>query len=180
MKGFLARLFGRGTQPIAPPSAAQCAAEDGLETSGWVWYFAQPIHLEARMEHLVPSADLSAHLNLEEWQQLESLLNPYFDDQEWRFFLTLNPGPRLYLRVTRPFAFSPLPVNEIIGRPIASHWPSATEARPLARPLAQRLNEIQMLLHEQPFNEARETRGEPPVNGLWLWDAPRVPNEIKP
>jgi len=164
---------------MAPPSAAQCAAEDGLETSGWVWYFAQPIHLEARMEHLVPSADLSAHLNTEEWQQLESLLNQYFDGEEWRFFLTLkqglNPTPRLYLRVTTAFAFKPLPIDEIIGRPMASHWPSAVEARPLARSLAQQLNEIQMLLHEQPFNEAREARGEPPVNGLWLWDRPALP-----
>lgn len=170
MRAFIARLFGKSTQPIAPPSAMQCASEDGLESTGWTWYFAQPIHLEARMEHLVPSADLSASLDANEWQQLEAVLNAYFDDATWRFFLSVGPVPRLYLRVTAPFAFNPLPVGEIIGRPIASHWPSATEARALARPLAQRLNEIQMLLHEQPFNEAREADGKPPINGLWLWD----------
>ena len=185
MKAFFTRLFGKGIQPPnSPPNAAQCATEDGLETAGWVWYFAQPMHLEARMEHLVPSADLSARLDTLEWQQLESLLNGHFDAETGRFFLALNttsnPTPRLYLRVSAPFAFSPLPVNEIIGRPIASHWPSATDARALARPLAQRLNEIQMLLHEQPFNEARESRGEAPVNGLWLWDIPAVSKGIKP
>lgn len=169
--GILARLLGtKAAPPPPPPSAAQCAAGDGIETAGWVWYFAQPIHLEARMEHLVPSADLSAYLDINEWQQLEAVLNTYFNDEAWRFFLSTDPVPRLYLRVTTPFAFSPPPVGEIIGRPIASHWPSATEARALARPLAQRLNEIQMLLHEQPFNELREAGGKPPVNGLWLWD----------
>ena len=36
------------------------------------------------------------------------------------------------------------------------------------------LNEIQMLLHAHPVNEAREARGEPPINGLWLWGAGRA------
>lgn len=132
------------------------------------------------MEHLVPSADLSADLDADAWQQLESLLNTYFDREALHFFLTLDPTPQLYLRVTTPFALSPLPVSAILGRPIASHWPSETEARPLVRPLAKLLNEIQMLLHEQPFNEAREARGQPPINGLWLWDIPVLPAGIKP
>jgi len=188
LKNFFARLFGQALPPFASakalpgasPCAAQCAAEAGLETAGWIWYFAQPIHLEARMEHLVPSADLSASLDANEWQQLEAVLNAYFDDETWRFFLNESPVPRLFLRVTTPFAFSPLPISEIIGRPIASHWPSTTEARPLARPLAQRLNEIQMLLHETPFNAEREASGKPPVNGLWLWDSPSRRLNIKP
>jgi hypothetical protein len=39
-------------------------------------------------------------------------------------------------------------------------------------------NEVQMLLHAHPVNEAREARGEPTVNSLWLWgvgSTPRVP-----
>ena len=35
------------------------------------------------------------------------------------------------------------------------------------------LTEIQMLLHAHPVNEAREARGEPAVNSLWLWGAGR-------
>ena len=31
------------------------------------------------------------------------------------------------------------------------------------------LNELQMLLFEHPVNQAREARGELPVNSLWLW-----------
>ena len=33
------------------------------------------------------------------------------------------------------------------------------------------VNEIQMLLHEHPINTAREARGAPTVNSLWLWGA---------
>ena len=36
------------------------------------------------------------------------------------------------------------------------------------------LTEIQMLLHAHPVNEAREARGEPAVNSLWLWGAGRA------
>jgi hypothetical protein len=31
------------------------------------------------------------------------------------------------------------------------------------------MNEIQMLLHEHPVNEARASRREPTINSLWLW-----------
>jgi hypothetical protein len=37
------------------------------------------------------------------------------------------------------------------------------------------LTEIQMLLHGHAVNEAREARGEPAVNSLWLWGAGRLP-----
>jgi hypothetical protein len=32
-----------------------------------------------------------------------------------------------------------------------------------------------MLLHAHPVNEAREARGEPQVNSLWLWGGGRAP-----
>jgi hypothetical protein len=32
-----------------------------------------------------------------------------------------------------------------------------------------------MLLHEHPSNEARERRGELPVNSVWFWGAGRMP-----
>lgn len=37
------------------------------------------------------------------------------------------------------------------------------------------VNEIQMLLHSQPVNEAREARGEPAINSLRFWGAGRAP-----
>jgi len=37
------------------------------------------------------------------------------------------------------------------------------------------LNEIQMLLHEHPINNAREARGELPVNSVWFWGGGPLP-----
>jgi len=41
------------------------------------------------------------------------------------------------------------------------------------------LTEIQMLLHAHPVNEAREARGEPAVNSLWLWGSGRLPGKAQ-
>lgn len=38
------------------------------------------------------------------------------------------------------------------------------------------LNEIQMMLHAHPINEARQARGEVAINGLWFWGAGSLPN----
>jgi hypothetical protein len=42
------------------------------------------------------------------------------------------------------------------------------------RQAAALLNEAQMVLHAHPLNEAREARGEPAVNSVWLWGAGRA------
>jgi hypothetical protein len=39
----------------------------------------------------------------------------------------------------------------------------------LMRPWRQRLNEIQMVWHSHPINQAREARGALTINGLWLY-----------
>jgi hypothetical protein len=40
-------------------------------------------------------------------------------------------------------------------------------------------NEIQMLLHAQPVNEAREARGEPAINSLSFWGEGRAPGSAQ-
>jgi len=37
------------------------------------------------------------------------------------------------------------------------------------------LTELQMALHQHPVNTAREARGEPAINSLWLWGAGTLP-----
>jgi hypothetical protein len=44
----------------------------------------------------------------------------------------------------------------------------------LPRQAAAFINEAQMVLHAHPVNEAREARGEPTVNSVWLWGPGRA------
>jgi hypothetical protein len=64
------------------------------------------------------------------------------------------------------------PPAEVAGRDINRHLPSGDGAMRWHG----LLNEIQMLLHEHPANEAREARGEPAVNSVWLWGAGVAPS----
>ena len=53
----------------------------------------------------------------------------------------------------------------LIGENLRPNLPRGTDAR-----LVERwMNELQMLLYTHPVNIAREDRGLPPVNVIWLW-----------
>ena len=75
------------------------------------------------------------------------------DPTRWRIWLPADASP---------LSISPEAVS---GRPLADWWPGGDAMRAWRR-LA---NEIQMTWHEHPVNEAREERGLPPINGLWLY-----------
>ena len=50
---------------------------------------------------------------------------------------------------------------------------------PRARTVRRLQNEVQMLLHRHPVNEAREARGELPVNSFWLDGCGRLPASLQ-
>ena len=75
------------------------------------------------------------------------------DPVRWRIWLPAEACPP---------SISPEAVS---GRPLADWWPGGDAMRAWRR-LA---NEIQMTWHEHPVNKAREERGLPPINGLWLY-----------
>jgi hypothetical protein len=53
----------------------------------------------------------------------------------------------------------------LIGDPLRPNLPRGKDAR-----LVERwMNELQMLLYSHPVNTAREERGLPPINVIWLW-----------
>jgi hypothetical protein len=70
------------------------------------------------------------------------------------------------VRLNTEKAFLDSPALEAAGRDVAT-----------ARGNDALLTEIQMLLHAHPVNEAREARGEPAVNSLWIWGAGLMPRE---
>ena len=53
----------------------------------------------------------------------------------------------------------------LIGEPLRPNLPRGNDARLLER----WMNELQMLLFADPVNAAREARGLPPINVIWLW-----------
>jgi len=141
--------------PIAPVSAAF----DGLGEGCWLR--ADPVHLRLQRDQLVllPNVEVSAG----EAGQLCAALNEYFAGQGMEF---CAPHPqRWYVRVDRLPNIETVPLSQAAGRNVHGLLPKGKEAARWHRVF----NEIQMLLFAHPVNEAREARGELPVNSLWLW-----------
>ena len=158
LEDHLCGLFGLPCQqdaPIAPVSAVF----DGLGEGCWLR--ADPVHLRLQRDQLVLLPDVG--VNADEAGQLCAALNEHFAGQGMEFFA---PHPqRWYVRLDRLPDIVTVPLSQAAGRNVRGLLPKGKDAAHWHRVF----NEIQMLLFAHPVNEAREVRGELPVNSLWLW-----------
>ena len=154
---LLCDLFGVPCQddvPIAPIAAAF----DGLAAGCWLR--ADPVSLNLQRDQLLLNG---VQVESEEAAALCASLNAYFSGQGMEFFA---PHPqRWYVRLDTLPLMRTMPLSLVIGGDVRGALPRGADA---AR-WHQLFNEIQMLLHAHPLNEAREARGESPINSVWLW-----------
>jgi hypothetical protein len=157
LENLLCELFGQSGAGDAP-IAAISAAYDGLPQGNWLR--ADPVNLRLQRDQLLLS---SALLSVEEAQQLCSSLNEYFAGQGMEFFA---PHPqRWYARLDVPPKIRTTPLPELFGCNVRGDLPTGEDAAHWHK----LFNEIQIMLFAHPVNEARETRGEPTINSVWLW-----------
>ena len=154
LEDVLCELFrvAGGFAPIA-------AAFDGLEPGCWLR--ADPVHVRLQREQVVllPNVVVSA----EEAALLCTSLNEHFVNQGMQFFA---PHPdRWYVRLDELPEIITVPLSQASGRNIHGNLPTGIDEKRWH----QLFNEIQMLLFAHPVNEAREGRGEVPVNSVWFW-----------
>jgi hypothetical protein len=176
----LAALLARGKALSAPPAslaealcqaagladcpiAALSALDDGAEAAEAYWLRADPVYLHLNIDQLVLTDPRGLGLSPAEATALAASLNRHFaaDGLE----LLPSAPDRWYLRLAQPPALTTTPLAQAIDRGIDRHLPRGEAARRWRGVM----NEAQMLLHEHPVNQAREARGLPPVNSLWLW-----------
>ena len=158
LEDHLCGLFGLPCQPDAP-IAPVSAAFDGL--GGGCWLRADPVHLRLQRDQLVLLPDVGVHAG--EAGQLCAALNEHFAGQGMEFFAPHQQ--RWYMRLDQLPDIVTVPLSQAAGRNVRGLLPKGAEAARWHRVF----NEIQMLLFAHPVNEAREVRGELPVNSLWLW-----------
>jgi len=141
----------------ALPAGALTALAAGRETGESSWMRADPVHLRVMRDHLAVLPPEGLEIAREEADALCDALNRHFGG---RLELAAADPRRWYARLPGALAVGDQPALEAAGREVAP----ARESGPL-------LTEIQMLLHAHPVNAAREARGEPAINSLWLWGA---------
>ncbi|HEY2337564.1 MAG TPA: hypothetical protein VGI18_09400 [Burkholderiales bacterium] len=155
-------------QSLAEAFAQSGALAAGALTMGekagdaW-WARADPVHLRVLRDRAVVAPAEAFDLAPEEAEALITALNHHFSGRV-EFHAA---GPKHWAaRLNTAHAFPGEPALSAAGRDPAA-----------ARGSDALLTEIQMLLHAHPVNEAREARGEPAVNSVWLWGGGPAPAE---
>ena len=169
LETWLARAFGLAEPPgesVPVPAGALTALAYGLDPGTGHWLRADPVHLRAERDRvlLVPSPAFA--LSADEAGALADALAPLLAG---KFQLhAVRPDQwclRLEGEAGSDIAASP-PIS-LAGANIDPHLPPKSW-----HPL---LTELQMALYDHPVNTARERRGEPVINSLWLWGAGKLP-----
>jgi hypothetical protein len=178
----LQTLLARGTHGTAPAAGTEAALcdelgiarqsdcpwapltleADGIEAGAAYWLRADPACFQLMRDRIVLAATGPADLTPEDAHALADAIGRHFGAA----LPLLAPHPqRGYLRFPVPLELVTTPPSLGIGRAVDTLLPSGRDAAALR----VQLNELQMLLHAHPVNEAREARGCLPVNGLWVW-----------
>jgi hypothetical protein len=157
---WLAReVFGtHGRAPTAP--YAWAALTGRRETSQMIWR-ADPIHIALGRESLIVQSLHDAPLIEAEADDLLAAANELCANAQCEL---QRIGSDWFMRTAQPWSLRPPPLTTMAGAPLP--LPAANSADALR--WSRLHNAIQMRWHAHPVNEARESRGLPIVNGLWL------------
>jgi hypothetical protein len=155
------------TGPAAGFAALRYWGQTGQRPDGWVTA-ADPVNLEAMLDHLVLHTLEGDALSPEEQSQLFEVLQQYFGEHPGRFELLghygyLHGGPRFAGAARSPQVLENCEPDRFL--------PTGSDAREHDR----LIGELQMLLHATTLNRGRATRGLVPVNSIWFWGGGEVP-----
>jgi 2,3-bisphosphoglycerate-independent phosphoglycerate mutase len=122
--------------------------------------------------------DFSAgHITDEEARKVIVDLNEEMSSKEIRFYAGVSYRHLMVLK-NGAAKFSNLekveftPPHDIIGKEVSVYLPKMSEL------VLALMNESQRLLKKHPVNLAREAKGLPPANSIWLWGQGRSPRMI--
>lgn len=152
--------------PVAPLTLQL----DGGQAGPYYWLRADPVHLHLQRDHVMLADSGTFAISQQEAVRYTEALNLHFC-HDGLIFYPLHPA-RWYLRLEAVPGLRTAELGSAAGRDIRALLLDGVDA------LRWRgiFNEIQMLLHHHPDNEAREARGEPAINSVWLWGGGSLPH----
>lgn len=151
------------------PAGAILAHANGAQAGTAFWICAQPAHLAINRDELVLLPPAQLHLTDRQSKSLFSSVETHCAERglQMRYVeagLWCIGSPRTQDLVT-------MEPECVEGRSVNGALPSGADA-----PWWQRLVvELQMVLHQDPVNIARESNGEAPVNSVWIWGGGSAP-----
>ena len=156
-------LFEIEADGVAAGALTRIAAGEGTDP-GW-WVRADPVHLRLMRDRLIVAPAEAFDVQGQEAHALCEALNRHFAGTAE--FHAVHPQ-RWCARLSAELPVKAARALEAAGREVDLSLPAEKQAHAV-------MNEAQMLMHAHPVNEAREARGEPAINSVWLWGAGRAP-----
>ena len=124
---------------------------------------ATPLHAALGLTDLTPLDPANIQLTDDESRALCEAADAHLSVEDVRLaFVTAAMWTATSVREINALTERP---EWLIGEPLRPNLPRGNDARLLER----WMNELQMLLFAHPVNAAREARGLPPINVVWLW-----------
>jgi hypothetical protein len=164
LQDWLHRAFELGEGPH--PAGALTVLGSGGEPGAACWTRADPVHMQVLRDRMVLVPGQALGVTREEADLLSASLNEHFGKEI--AFHAVEPL-RWCARLAEDVTFEADCPLDAAGRDVGLALAAGRGAP------HRLLNEAQMLLHGHPVNEAREARGEPVINSVWLWGAGRTP-----
>jgi hypothetical protein len=170
---LLAKLFHMSAADrIVPPAGPlSWLADTGTRPTGFIMR-ADPVHLRADQSRLRLFDSTTFDLDAEEARELVAAFNDHFGGQSVRLYAPMPQ--RWYLALEEDPDLATMSPAQLAGRDIGE---GLLQGKAAAQWHAL-LNEVQMLFHGHPVNRAREERGEPLVNSIWLWGGGWLPSRM--
>ncbi len=131
----------------------------GLAPTDGYWFIVHPVHIQLARNHLVLADTRRLRLDEADARVLFELAKPFFDELVW------GDAETWFMRANGWQDLDTASPDAAMGSNLADWMP----AGPTALAFKKLQNEIQMLWHEHPVNEARQYRGLAPVNSFWMW-----------
>ena len=150
-----------------PPLAPARLAALGVRAEGFA-LLASPVHYVAELSNVRLPAGGLLRLSEDEARQLAADFSAVWRNAPVRLVAT---GDVLCCLFDAPLQVVTHDPQRALGRHVDAFAPAGKDAARL-RALG---SEVEMWLFEHALNRARAERGEPAVNGLWLWGGGETP-----
>jgi hypothetical protein len=168
-EAWLAHALGLASAPdrtdTGAPLATAVMQGCGLaaEAAQGHWFLLQPAHVQISRTHLLLSDLRGLQLSEADSRTLYDVARPSFEELGMTL---LHGAPGLWFLRADDWAGLRTATPDATSSQSMSDWlPEGTHARAFRKVQ----NEVQMLWHEHPVNQARQARGLQAVNACWLW-----------